>query len=138
MAYRFRNLVFKEFVQKHAQPIIIKRADSVHINHIESDVFFTKAEIIGTDNYWTEVFFDANSILNYSCSCPYTGKGICKHLVAVIQKTDELQTPNKIQLPIKKEKPTVVNKSIYTWNDVDFSMIHYKNMVKQHFLLKII
>jgi SNF2 family DNA or RNA helicase len=131
MAYRFRNLVFKEFVKKHAQPIVIKRADSVHINHIESDLFFTKAEIIGTDNYWVEVFFDVNSILNYSCSCPYTGKGICKHLVAVIQKTDELQHPLIIQSQLKMEKIKPEYKSDYQWVDIDFSLLNYKNILER-------
>ena len=131
MAYRFRNLVFKEFVKKHAQPIVIKRADSVHINHIESDLFFTKAEITGTYTYWTEVFFDANSILNYSCSCPYTGKGICKHLVAVIQKTDELQHPLIIQSQLKMEKIKPEYKSDYQWVDIDFSLLNYKNILER-------
>ena len=131
MAYNYQSLFLKEFVKKNALPAVVQRASSVSISDVVSDTFFTKAEVIGTDKYSIELYFDTSSIISYSCTCPYEGKGICKHLVAVIQKTDELQGSSFNSTTVKKATTPIAHKSRYSWNDIDFSNIHYKNILER-------
>lgn len=60
----------------------------------------------GKDTYTVTLSFAGNSDIKTTCTCPYTGTGICKHKVAMLLFFDKSESS---ATSVKLEKPVVYN-----------------------------
>lgn len=60
----------------------------------------------GKDTYTVTLSFAGNGDIKTTCTCPYTGMGICKHKVAMLLFFDKSESS---VTNVKLEKPVVYN-----------------------------
>lgn len=60
------------------------------VDFFEASACSISAEVIGTDTYEVEIYFEDGDISDMYCSCPYAEDGnYCKHMAAVLYKWSE-------------------------------------------------
>lgn len=91
--YVLPELHFKPFQDYLNVNSIKKSRDKFNDSTIKSLTVDKKgiieAEVKGTFFYSIKVFFTANQVTKTSCTCPYEGEGVCKHIIHVLAQSDK-------------------------------------------------
>src|SRR5690554_6445814 len=99
--------LLNEYIEDNADYLVIERAYSIFPNLIREKNHSFFFECQGSQLYPYDVFIDISnySKLQTSCSCPYEGFGICKHVVASFHHLIELIDQEEID--VEEPKKTI-------------------------------
>lgn len=103
------NDLIDEYLELHAEPHIRQRGRDYYYSNAVTECSSLHSSgrrefsVIGTDSYWVSFVLDADKrkpISAVSCTCPYSGWGICKHVVAsmicIQEEANELKIKSKV------------------------------------------
>lgn len=80
---------FQNFIDKHTTERTRSRFMDSIIRTFEMDKRSFKAMVQGTRKYDVHIQFDDIEVKKATCTCPYSDKGACKHIVNALVKADQ-------------------------------------------------
>ncbi|HBH22519.1 MAG TPA: hypothetical protein DDY13_03765 [Cytophagales bacterium] len=84
-----------DFIAKNSTDASLVRANELLRNSMVREFHFYEntgkitAKVLGNRLYTVEITFSGKKKISTSCDCPYSYKGVCKHIIAVLLKFQE-------------------------------------------------
>lgn len=74
---------------------------------LEQDGKKVEAWVRGTEDYRVKLEIDKKEITWHSCTCPYDGGSVCKHIAAVLFEVTNIETEAVTERPSRRGRPQV-------------------------------
>lgn len=102
--------VFDSFIYNYSTQHERSEAENVHVVEVEYDLEHIQARVEEDKLYITSINYTPKKVTNAFCSCSYEKAGYCRHIIATLQKVDQLmlneepEVAEEIAFQLVKEK----------------------------------